>query len=524
MPTLTQYANIDRTVLSPSGDVTGVKDAAAINASLIANAHTVLAPGNWYSPIGGYGMVTNSRWLQGSGAATIINPVTSGTGITLTGPGQVRVSDMAFNLPSGGLAIQVNGAYDSTFENLWVTGSSAAGGISVNGDDATEQNWVNVVMRGVGGVGFQLTRTTSIYTGSLYLDRVRCVQPPAGATGGILCTSSAGSASLNTITLNECVFDNYQGGDAGAFNNVAQVFVTDSWFAVNASATSKVALRITGGFQHTYKGNYTYTGLSPGTCVIVTGGAQKITFDGGHVFDGNSGSTAISASGLTAPSGLRLGDYQMFGVTILTDTPLLSTAIAYAASPSMPPADELMVPLKAGGELTFSRTLVSQNAIGMTKGQILFGPAQIATVTEAIGHISTITGSTAASGTPTYAGYGVYSVDPATGNLTLVASTTTSATLWDVSFQGINGINVKVAITFSKVAGTMYCVGKLFAGGAGVAPQVGGTTPDSGDTATNFLLPFRGAVSTSTSLTAHASITYANLTAISFQPFDVLLP
>lgn len=300
-------------VISPSGDTSGAADTAAINASITANGHTLLTAGAFW--VTNVGMTVNARWLQGSGPDTIVNVVASQPGIVLSGPGQVTVSDMQVAIGAGSYGMTVNGMYDGTVRDIIMTGTSAAGGIKVNGDDATEQHYTDIVMRTVGGIAFDLERTTSIYTGSLYLDRVRIVTPPSGGTGFRL-NSTAGSPSLNTIFMTQCVADAYL-ADAYYANNVAQVFVSDCWFAVAAGATSgSVAMRITGGLQHSYNGCYTYNGLTSGTDVLVTGTVSGISLGGGHVFDGTGGNTALSLAGATGS--FALGTYQNYCGT-LTD-------------------------------------------------------------------------------------------------------------------------------------------------------------------------------------------------------------
>ena len=319
-------------LLHPSGDVTGAADTTAINASIIANGWTQLAPGQWH--ITNVGMTTNARQLSGSGPDTVVNVIASSPGIVFSGPGQVTLSDMQIAIGAGSYALTVNGAYDMHARDLVLTGTTAAGGIKINGDDALEQHYTDIVMRGVGGIGFDYERTTVIYTGSLYLDRVRMITPPAGAKG-FKFNSTAVSPSLNTCFMTQCVADAYF-ADAYEANNVAQVFVTECWFAIIAGAAGgTVAMRITGGsLQHVYDGCYTYNGLTSGTDVLLSGALNGVHIGGGHVFDGASGNTALSLSGATtAAGGFVLGGYLNYCGT-LTDSPV---ALSFGGQATSPP-------------------------------------------------------------------------------------------------------------------------------------------------------------------------------------------
>jgi hypothetical protein len=431
--------------LQPSGDLTGATDTAALNASLIANAKTTLAAGTWY--VSDVGMITNNRWLQGSGPATVLTVVPGHSALVLTGPGDVHVSDMTIS--GGNYGIIVNGCYDGQFENLRFTGQ-ALGGVKVNGDLATEQHWTDITMRGVGGIAFAIDRTTSIYTGSLYLDRVRIVEPAPGATHGFRFRSVAGSPSLNIAFMTQCVADNYS-GDGLAVLNCGQVFVTNGWFAINASAPSgAAALRITDGFQQSYTGCYTYSGRNDPT-VVVSGNTRGVNV-GGHTFDGTPTTVALGLSGSTA-SGFTLGDYQNYCGAGLVDVP----AKLVIPQPSLPGTTA------KPGEESFSRMLVN-NVYPMVSGTLVL-TVFTSTKTELISTIEAMTNDAAAGGT--YRGYGLFTLSDA-DLLTLVAKAeqTSGFTLWGSAFQPIGGFDTKLGLSavYSKLAGPRYAIGALYVG------------------------------------------------------------
>ena len=72
-----------------------------------------------------------------------VNVVASDTGFTLSAISQFAMSDMALILGSGSTGIQVNGAADSDFRDLYFTGASASYGVSINGDTGLEQHWTD---------------------------------------------------------------------------------------------------------------------------------------------------------------------------------------------------------------------------------------------------------------------------------------------------------------------------------------------------------------------------------------------
>jgi len=468
-----QWAQLPATVLLPSGDETGTDDSDAIDTALGSYGHVILAPGQWY--VGAVGLTVSNRWLQGSGQATVVNVVSGATGFLVVGATQLTLSDMQFVIGSGGKAIGVTGASDFHGHDLEMTGSSAAGGIYIDGDDALEQHWTDIVLRDVGGKAFDYERTTSIYTGSLYLDRVRIVTPPAGAYGFYF-NSTAGSPSLNTAFLNECVADGFL-EHALYISNCAQLFAEGAnWFAVSSSAAAGSApVYITGGsYGINLSGGYLYNGLaSGGFDVIVAGGSYSISIGGGITFDGDSATTCLGLSG--AGPGICLGTYQQAildaDYNTLTDTPSALSQLA-----QWPLGDT-----NGNGEETQSRQTVNNN-VTLTSGLLVLSYFRAAK-TEYIGHIETCTNTAATGGT--YAGMGLYTVSAA-GLLTLVAKgeQASSPALWSSAFEYIGGtgaINTRIALSanYLKRAGTLYAVGLLWVG-SGSAPLIPSTLLTNG--------------------------------------------
>jgi hypothetical protein len=455
--------------LFPSGDTGYATDTAALNAAAnVAGQHVILAPGAWY--VSDIGLTTSNVWLQGSGPGTVLNVLAGHSGIVVTGPGNLTVSDLAIH--GGNYGIVVNGAYDSTFRDLIMTGQ-LLGGPKINGDAATEQHWTDVIMRGVGGIGFALDRTTTIYTGSIYLDRVRIVEPRAGATHGFRFNSTAPQPSLNIAFMTQCVADNYA-GDACAVINCAQVFVAQCWFAINGNGPAgSAALRVSGGFQHSYTGCYTYSGLNDPS-VRVEGAARGVDIGGGHVFDGTPTTVALGLAAV-AVGGFTLGTYQSYCGGGLTDTP--------GALPVPPMASPGLTLVH--GEEPLSR-IMAQSTRQLTSG------AMVATYFTAAKSelLSTIECqvNTAAAGA-TYAGMGLCTV-AANGDLTLVAKGE-ALTLWTSAFQPVGGFNTKIGFaapaTYQKVAGQRYAVVALFVGTT--APALVAAVPSAGTPQSNAAVP-----------------------------------
>jgi hypothetical protein len=468
-----QFAGTVSVLIEPSGDETGSADSTAIDTAISANGHVILAPGQWY--VGAVGLTVSNRWLQGSGQATVINVVSGATGFLVVGATQLSISDMQFVIGAGSKAIGVTGASDYHGWNLEMTGSSAAGGIYIDGDDALEQHWTDVVLRDVGGKAFDYERTTTAYTGSLYLDRVRIVAPPAGAYGFYF-NSTAGSPSLNTCFMTECVADAFL-EHACYISNCCQVFMEGGcWFAVaSGAAAGSAPVYITGGaYGINLSGGYLYNGLaSGGFNVIVAGGSYSITIGGGITFDGNSATTCLGLSG--AGAGIYLGTYQQAildsDFSTLTDTPA-----ALSQLHQQPLGDT-----SGGGEETQPRQAVNSN-LTLTSGLLVLSYFR-AKKTEYVVYIETCTNTAASGGT--YAGMGLFTVSPA-GLLTLVAKGEQSSNpaLWTSAYEYIGGtsaVNTRIAMSanYLKRAGTLYAVGLLWVG-SGSAPLIPASLLTSG--------------------------------------------
>lgn len=321
------YTGVSATVLEPSGVTSGGPDSTAIQNAAVTGAHVVLAAGNWY--LSGATISNNNTWIQGSGAGTIINIPAGDTGFTISGVSQFEMSDMSFSLGTGSTGIQVNGMSDSHCHDMWFSGSAATAGVSVNGDDATEQHWSDCMFRNVGGVNFAYTRTTATDTGGMYLDRMRCVSPPSGATGGFSFKSTSGSVTPANLFLDQCVADSFF-NDCYLFSNISNTRVSDCWAGLNAGANSgKVPIHVTGGFDQAIGHCYTFQPLN-GFCILIDGGGHEIQIGNQTVFDGAGGATAL---GLSAAGGnFRLGNYYSY-VGTLTDTPTVLSNNVGAVSP-----------------------------------------------------------------------------------------------------------------------------------------------------------------------------------------------
>jgi hypothetical protein len=508
-------------VLWPSADTSGVTDSNAIDAAIGTYGHVLLAPGQWY--VGAVGLTVSNRWLQGSGQSTIVNVVTGATGFLIIGATQLTISDMQFVIGSGSKAIGVTGASDYHGRDLWMTGSSAAGGILINGDSGLEQHWTDIVMRNVGGKAFDYERTTSTFTGSLYLDRVRIVTPPAGAFGFYF-NSTAGSPSLNTAFLTECVADGFL-EDACYVNNCAQLFMSgENWFAVGGSAAAgSVPVRITGGsYGVNISGGYLYNGLAAANFdIVVAGAAHDVTVGGGITFDGGSATTLLGLS--AAGPGVFLGDHQrafadgVFGA--VTDTPYALTQMANQPLGDTAGPGEEIIPRQALTNIALATGVLYLSYFRAKK-------------TEFIGHIETPV-NTASSGA-TYSGMGLFTVS-STGLLTLVAKgeQTSGITLWTSAFEYIGGtgaINTRATLSanYLKRAGQLYAVGILFTGTTGPAlPMMTNLTAGAGGM--GFISgapidPLSASLSGQSTLGTIGTTTHTNASLSSYanQPYAVL--
>ena len=465
--------------LAPSGDTTGSTDSTNISNALASNGHVILQTGAWY--IGACGLTVSNRWLQGSGQDTIINVVSGGQGFQVTGATQLQLSDMQFVVGSGAWGIKVAGASDLNAYNLELTGSTASGGIQVQGDSALEQHYHDIVMRTMGGKAFDYERTTTTYTGSLYLDRVRIVTPPSGAYGFYF-NSTASGPSLNTAFLTECVSDGAV-NHALYINNCGQIFIEGAnWFACASNAAAGSApIRITGGaYGINISGGYLYQGLASGYDILVDGSAYQITVGGGVTFDGVNTATALGISG-AKPGQVALGTYQFAytsdGIYQLVDVPqYLAQLYPYPLSDS-----------GGTGEETHDRRTINSN-VTLTSGTLFLSYFR-AKRTASIAHIETAVNTAASGGT--YAGMGIFTVS-STGLLTLVAKgeQTSSPTLWSSAYEyigGNNAINTRIALSsnYEIIAGQMYAVGLLFVGSG--APLIPGSLLTGGAGGLGFL-------------------------------------
>lgn len=228
-------------------------------------------------------------------------------------------------------------------------------------------------------------------------------------------------------------------------------------------------MHITGGFQHSYNGCYTYSGLSAPS-VKIDGAAKGISIGGGHVFDGTPTTVAL---GLAAAGvgGLKLGDYLSYCGS-LTDTPL-------ALLPTQPVLNGYN---GKPGEETFSR-LFCNSTPALASGS-LYLTFFTASRTEVISTVECMVNN-AASGV-TYAGMGLYTVDAA-GGLKLVAKGE-SPTLFRSAYQPIGGFDTKVGFaspaTYTKQAGQRYAVGVLVVGTNG--PNLIGANASAGTPQSNL--------------------------------------
>lgn len=127
--------------------------------------------------------------------------------------------------------------------------------------------------------------------------------------------------------------------------------------------------------------------------------------------------------------------------------------------------------LSLTGEETLPRENVSGSAALTTQGLYLsyFAARHTGTVTSVI----TQTTGTAAGATPTVARVGVYSVDPATGNITLIGSTTHNGSMWNtINTAYTQALSTPAAI----VKGNTYATGVLIVSGAAMPTLAAGPT------------------------------------------------
>jgi hypothetical protein len=153
------------------------------------------------------------------------------------------------------------------------------------------------------------------------------------------------------------------------------------------------------------------------------------------------------------------------------------------------------------------------NGTATIVSQQLVGPIIRADKTETISTVTAYTGSTAAGATPTLCQFAIYSIDPATQNATLVASTANDTTL----FASANTAYAKALTgSFTKTAGNYYWVTALVVSGAAMPNFIGWQGPSGAQTsvvlnvwpAHNFTLAAQASIPSSvlgTSLTNSAT-------------------
>jgi len=308
--------------------VTGVTDGANIARAAAANADMLLGPGNWY--VANAVITAQNLRLRGSGMGTTINVRAASTGFTFNATGQLILQDMSFALGAGSLGIQDNGAGNAIYNKLFFGGSTAAGGIKINGDDSDEKHFSDIIMQTVGGVAFGYYRTTTTDAGGLYLDRVRVIAPPAVVgTHAFLFTASGGVVSA-PLQMDNCVADNYY-DDAVKLVSMESVHVNQLWATINSAASNSVApIHITGGNDIHFGGNgYALNNTPSGPAVLVDGGTTNWSLGGGFTFNGNGVALAMSAAG----GGFWLGDYVNLCAGALSDTPTAVTNLSPISQP-----------------------------------------------------------------------------------------------------------------------------------------------------------------------------------------------
>lgn len=211
----------------------------------------------------------------------------------------------------------------------------------------------------------------------------------------------------------------------------------------------------------------------------------------------------------------------------ITDRQILNMVNAMGASIELPsatfPNGRILIAasdpfcLDVGEEtLTRGRDDATTGAVALVSGQVRFTYFQ-ARKTEAITQVRMLSGGTNASGL-TLAQAGIYSVNPSTGALALLASTTNDTSL----FAAANTAYTKsLSATVNKVAGTVYAYGQLVVGTT--PPTVTGRATIAGGVVGEAALsPRRAAVLTAATLPSTA--TDASLTSTGSLQYAVLVP
>lgn len=108
----------------------------------------------------------------------------------------------------------------------------------------------------------------------------------------------------------------------------------------------------------------------------------------------------------------------------------------------------------------------------------MVGPVFLGDKTEAISNISLYTSSVAAGATPSFCGIGVYSIDPATQNATLITSTLNDTTL----FAAADTAYAKaLQSSFTKETGQYYWLALLVVSTAAMPNFVGWQAPSGSE-------------------------------------------
>lgn len=169
------------------------------------------------------------------------------------------------------------------------------------------------------------------------------------------------------------------------------------------------------------------------------------------------------------------------------------------------------------GESSIPRQLATSSVITMTS-QLLRLSYFTAQKTETITTLRVTTGGTGAGATPTLVRLGVYSVDPSTGDLTLIASTANDTTLLATPA----GSNSKaLSASWAKVAGLRYAVGLLVVTGA-TAPTIAANASALASTEIASAPKLACAVASQADLPA--SLASASQTASSSAPYVAMIP
>lgn len=168
------------------------------------------------------------------------------------------------------------------------------------------------------------------------------------------------------------------------------------------------------------------------------------------------------------------------------------------------------------GEATVNRLDLSAPTISTVSGSLRL-TYFTAKKTESISQVSVVTGTTAAGATPTLIRFGVYSVDPATGDLTLVGSTPNdTALLVSTSSNYIKALSAP----FTKVEGTRYAFGILVITAA-ATPTFYGTATLTG---TLTLMPPKLCATLAAQADLPSTITDSSLTSAFNSVYSALLP